>query len=186
MQGLSSIQEVDMKKIPLTKKQFALVDDHDFDYLNQWKWYAHKGTNARTFYAIRKASSYRQNGITFRMHRVIMNNPKGKEIDHINGNGLDNRRANLRLATTSENQMNRRKQSNNTSGFMGVCWNKLAKKWQANITFRGRHFHVGLYLNKADAAKARDNAAKKIHGKFARLNFPARAEMLKRIGGMGV
>jgi len=106
------------------------------------------------------------------MHRLILNPPAGITIDHINGNGLDNRRENLRLAGRGQNQCNRGKQSNNTSGFKGVTWHKNLNKWEAGISISGKRYHVGFYKTPEAAARAYDDAAKKYHGEFARLNFP--------------
>ncbi len=107
------------------------------------------------------------------MHRIIMNPPDGKQVDHINGDGLDNRVENLRIATSSENNYNTGKQSNNTSGYKGVSWHKTRKTWQVLIGVGGRLIRIpGVFNSAEDAARAYDEAAKKYHGVFARLNFP--------------
>lgn len=157
-----------MKEIQLTQGKVALVDDEDFEYLNQWKWCACKISNR--FYAIR---SYRLNSkkIFIYMHRLITNNNDSKmHTDHKNNNPLDNRRENLRICTNSQNQMNTKVQINNTSGFKGVVWNKIAKKWVAQIKLNNKLKNLGRYINPIDAARAYNAAAIKYHGEFASLN----------------
>lgn len=153
-----------IRLIPLTQGQFAIVDAADFEYLNKWKWCAHKRPNM--FYVVRNEIDR-----TIYMHRQIMSDPKELQVDHINGNGLDNRRENLRLASSIQNSFNRGKTSQNTSGFKGVTWNKERKKWLARI-YAGENFiFLGWHLSKEAAAKAYDNAALKYHGEFSRVNF---------------
>lgn len=154
------------KQIPLTQGKFALVDDDDFEYLNQWKWNATQ--SGSTFYA------RRQEGIipfkkTIPMHRQIMNTPAGMEVDHINGNGLDNRRENLRNCTHAENKRNNKRYSNNSSGYIGVDRNK--GKWRAYIQVNKKWIHLGYFSDPIDAAHAYDNAAEKYHGQYANTNF---------------
>lgn len=111
------------------------------------------------------------NGVAEFMHRVIINAPTGMDVDHINGDGLDNRKINLRLVTDSENQQNRHRLSLNTSGFRGVTWHKQACKWQAGIKRNGKSYHLGLYTSPEDAARAYDEGARRIYGRGARTNF---------------
>lgn len=92
-------------------------------------------------------------------------------VDHINGDTLDNRRSNLRLCTVSGNNHNRMKSKNNTSGYKGVSWLKQNQKWRAYIKVNSKDKHLGCYLDKEDAARAYDKAAKEYFGEFARLNF---------------
>lgn len=153
-----------MKKIKLTQGKYTLVDDADFEWLNQWKWHAIKNYNK--FYALRTEKEK-----NIRMHRFILNPPFKKEIDHINGDGLDNRRENLRICTHSENLKNREKQSNNLSGFKGVCWNKSDKRWVGQIFLKGKKcIYLGFFKTKEEAALAYNQAAKKYFGEFAKLN----------------
>ena len=156
------------KEIQLTKGKVAIVDDEDFEYLNQWKWYAHK-TNTLNFYAER---SMRINGKkTFiLMHRVIMNTDKHLVVDHINGNGLDNTKLNLRNCTNSENIRNRKISSNNTSGYKGFHYNIRDNMWRSTIRINNKRLHIGNFIDITDAAKAYNEAAIKFHGEFARLN----------------
>ena len=109
---------------------------------------------------------------TLRLHRLLMNPPKGMVIDHINHNGLDNRRENLRICTHAENMRNSRKGKDNTSGYKGVCWAKRDKKWRAQIRKDNKNIHIGYYNTLEEAARAYDAKAKELHGKYAQLNFP--------------
>lgn len=145
---------------------FALVDDKDFDDLNKFKWYAWKGGNNFYAYTMRfDIVSKKQKRIG--MHRYIMNTPKGLVTDHINGNGLDNRRSNLRICTHAENIRNSRKPTANTSGLKGVSWNKNKKKWQAQIRHK-KNIHLGYFDDKYKAYFVYCDAAHMLHGKFAR------------------
>lgn len=157
------------KEIELTQGKFVLVDDEDYDYMNQWGWYAHKQGN--TFYAKR---IIRENNhvIMVHMHREIVQCPEGKYVDHINGNGLDNRKENLRICNKAENGRNRPKQINNSSGYKGVGWDKEKSRWRAQIMVNQKNKFIGRYDTKEDAAKAYDQEAKRLFGEFAYLNFP--------------
>lgn len=106
------------------------------------------------------------------LHRFLLQPEDGMSVDHIDGNGLNNQRSNLRLATHGQNMMNRRKHVNNTSGYTGVCWDKGAEKWRATLSYRGKTLHIGRFQEPADAALARDKLARELHGEFAQLNFP--------------
>jgi len=154
-----------MKEIKLTQGKVALVDDEDYEELNQYKWYAQKGGNA--FYAARTALPSRSQ---IRMHRVIKKSPDDKEIDHRNHNGLDNRKENLRICTRSQNQYNQKLSKNSTSGHKGVSWKQQNKKWQAHITINGIRKYLGYYTAKEKARLAYNKAAKELFGEFALLN----------------
>lgn len=143
-----------------------MVDDGDYDYLNQWKWIAYKG--GKTYYACRRI---RSTGRHLTMHREIMNTPKGMCTDHINRNGLDNRKENLRICTYSQNQANTEKYEG-VSKYKGVCLHSRGKKYVASLKHNYKYYYLGVYDNEIDAAKAYDKAAKKIYKEFAVLNFP--------------
>lgn len=145
-------------------KYVALVDDEDFEYLNQFRWNAHKGRN--TFYAVRQLTVDGKKTAQL-MHGEVM---KGKCIDHIDGNGLNNQKSNLRFCTLSENQMNKRKRYNCTSIYKGVYFNKRAKKWLARIGINGKDIHLGLFASEVDAARAYNAKAIELFCEFANLN----------------
>lgn len=151
-----------MKYIPLTRGKFAIVDDEDFKRISRYKW------SCNGIYAARHAF-IKNRWITLRMHRFILKAPKNRQVDHKNGDGLDNRRINIRLCTSKENSRNRNKQINNISGYNGVHWNK--KKWISRIQINGKRIYLGCFISKKEAAKKYDSMAKKYFGKFARLNI---------------
>jgi len=159
----------DYCKIPLTQGQFAKVEPEDYVWLSQFRWYCNK--RPHTSYAIRNAGEGKECKKIL-MHREIMDTPKHLVCDHINRNGLDNRKQNLRNCTKQENGMNRPSQKNGTSRYKGVCWHRRMKKWVACIKGKGKKSHLGYFVSETSAAKAYDEAAKKYHGEFANLNFP--------------
>jgi len=157
-----------MKEIKLTRNKITVVDDEDFEYLNQFKWYALKDYS--TFYAVRNIRLRKGKQIKIRMHRVILNTPKGMETDHIDRCGWNNQRANLRICTTQENAMNRNPHKNSSSKFKGVSWHKCAKKWRAQLKYKGEVIYLGCFLSERVAALTYNNKAIEIFGEFAKLN----------------
>ncbi|KKM82689.1 hypothetical protein LCGC14_1317060 [marine sediment metagenome] len=157
-----------MRKILLTQGKFAIVDDKDFEWLNQWKWSASKSHN--TFYAQRHTGKSRR---TILMHRQILNVPSGFETDHRNSNGLDNRRCNIRRCTTAQNHQNEQPIRGGTSKYKGVTYHKnyRDKKYTAHIKHKGEKFYLGCFGTEIEAAKAYDTKAKELFGEFARPNF---------------
>jgi hypothetical protein len=156
------------KEIELTQGKVAIVDDEDYEWLNQWHWYAAK--YGKTFYAARNEGTFPLKK-TIYMHCVIMNTPAGMRIDHKDLNGLNNTRNNLRNSTHAQNKQNAGKYSNNTSGYKGVSWHKRIEKYTAQIVVNGKRINLGYFYDLKDAALAYDEAAKKYHGPFAKLNF---------------
>ena len=162
-----------MKHIPLTQGKFAIVDDADYEWLNQHKWYALK--IRQTFYAVRHTTKPSGEQTIIYMHREILglNFDDKRQGDHRNHGGIDNQRDNLRICTNSQNQQNMRPnpQKNCSSVYKGVCWHKNRRKWQADIEINGHHIYLGHFKSEIDAAKAYDKAASKYFGEFAYLNF---------------
>jgi hypothetical protein len=139
------------KEIPLTKGMVALVDDEDYYDLSKYRWYANK-TGWNTYYAFRNTPRQSGKQHLIRMHRVILNPPSDMEVDHINGNGLDNRKENLRIVTRRQNSQNRHQVK--TSKYTGVCWDNDRQKWRAYIRIMGRNKHLGLFVDETLAARA--------------------------------
>ena len=148
--------------VALTRGFVALVDPADAPKLAAWDWAA-----SNRLYARRN----RDNAYLY-MHRAITDAPAGRQVDHINGNGLDNRKANLRLCTAAENCANARPMTGKASRFKGVDWHSQAGKWRAKIKSDRRTRHIGLFRSEAEAATAYDQEARALFGQFAKLNFP--------------
>jgi hypothetical protein len=175
--GLSArnvIREVEpgVFSVELTQGKVALVDRADLELVAAHRWYANRF--CRTFYAT--TNIRRDNGCrtTFRMQRLSF--PVAEEVDHINGNGLDNRRANLRAATRAENQCNCRTPITNTSGLKGAYWDKTNSRWVSYITVKGLQIYLGRHDTAEECARAYDAAARVHFGAFACVNFPAEGE----------
>ena len=157
-----------MKKIKLTRGKYVLVDDEDFEHLNQWKWCAQYDGN---FYAARSKGIGNGKQKFIRMHRYIMNAPKGKVVDHINHNTLDNRKKNLRIASIGQNLRNQQKiKKKASSKYKGVSWDKKSRKWSVRIVYKNKQIYLGAFHSEIEAAKAYNRGAKKYHKEFAFLN----------------
>lgn len=156
-----------MKRISLTQGQFATVDNADFEWLNQWKWHALLRRNGK-FHARRTVGAH-PNQKQIYIHRIIFGATSGEQIDHKNGNSLDNRRRNLRRCSTSQNSCNRGAPRTNTSGFKGVSWHKQLSMWRARIGVCSRDIYLGLFSSAVAASRAYKAAARKYHGEFARI-----------------
>ena len=153
-----------MKTIPLTQGKVALVDDEDFERVSQFKWYY-----TQAGYACRSLPVSGRKKTIQLMHRLIMGEPEGMEVDHRkHGDTLNNQKDNLRAATHQQNLCNRGKNRNNTSGHKGVSWNKLRGKWMAQIKHGYKNRYLGLFTDIQDAISAYATAAKQLHGEFAR------------------
>ena len=165
-----------MKTLQLPSGLQVKIDDEDLDLISKYRWYASKNRNF--FYA-------RSDKPRVMMHKVILNAPKGIHVDHINGDTLDNRKENLRICSIAENQWNRGKSRNNTSGYKGVCWHKGNNKWIANITVNKKTINLGSFDSPELAYNAYCESAKKLHGDFYNIRllsmsaFPCRTEQPK-------
>lgn len=166
-----------MKEIGLTRGYVCIVDDVDQDLANRnWIAWVHDNRPGLVY-----AYGYtpRPNRKTIQMHRVILSRMLNRELsptehcDHIDGNGLNNTRSNLRLSVKHGNHKNASKKDKTTSSsYKGVHWYKAMNVWRAKIQCNNTSYHLGNFENEIDAAKAYDEAAKRLHGKFAKLNFP--------------
>lgn len=155
----------------MSRGKYAIVDPDDYYRLSEYKWYVCRDFSK--FYAIRTGPNRNgKRGKTIRMHRQVANTPNGLDCDHINGDSLDNRKANLRSATHMQNCWNRGKSSKvGYSKYKGITFHKERQKWAALICVHGRRIFLGKFKDEIEAAKAYDSAAKKHFGEFAKLNF---------------
>ena len=166
---IRDVERDDMKEIKLTRGMVALVDDEDFDWLNQWKWYADKGR--RTYYAVRSVWKNGRTAEKHYMHREIMKAPLNMQVDHISGNGLDCQKHNMRVCTAGQNNMNQRKHTEKChSRFIGVSLNKRRGTWYAYINMNGKRKNLGVYTDEVQATIARNLASYKFFGEFAHQN----------------
>lgn len=161
-----------MKEIELTKGFKTFVDDDDYEWLSANKWHSSIGYAGR---AGKRVDCWRQSHIF--MHREVLKRHfgwtclDGFYVDHINGNRSDNRKENLRRCTNQQNQFNTNKHKRNTSGYKGVSWNIVDKKWQVYLKTKDKVHFLGQFHDVKKAAEAYDKAAIKIHGEFSNINF---------------
>lgn len=151
------------RTIPLSQNCVALVDAADYAKVAPFNWFF-----SSSGYAVRNT----RDGSATLMHRLILDAPDGCDVDHINRDKLDNRRANLRLVSRSHNVMNTDLRCSNTSGYKGVSWSRVSGKWEARIRRDERQIYLGLYPTAEDAARAYDAKARELFGDVAALNFP--------------
>jgi hypothetical protein len=157
-----------MAKIPLNKGLVAEVSDEDFDRLSAHKWYL--AGCAPRMYAQTDVPVGEGRRARVRMHRMILGAPDGMDVDHINGDPLDNRRENLRLASRSQNIANAKGHADAASRFKGVSWHRRNCAWEARICVRGVKRRIGTFKDEIEAARAYDRAAQAAFGEFARVN----------------
>lgn len=157
-----------MFELSLTKGFVAFVDDGDWERVSAFRWHASVHSKDLVY------AQTRINRKSIRLHRFLMDPPKGMFVDHADGNGLNNVRSNLRICTRSQNVRNsrRRTDSRSLSKYRGVWWFAKCRKWRAALRADGRYVHGGLFFTEEEAARRYDELARIHHGEFARLNFP--------------
>ena len=158
-----------MKQIPLTRGYVALVDDADYEAMRQHKWQVMVGQRGN-LYAARSITVSPGKQRTAFMHQQIMRPETGYSVDHVDGNGLNNQRANLRACTHKQNCANRRPSHGKSSRFKGASWVVRDQVWRANIYVDGKTKCLGEYHSETDAAQAYNRAARELYGEYARLN----------------
>jgi hypothetical protein len=166
----------DTRLIPLPQGKFAIVDACDYEWLSRWNWWLLKFpmSYGHLFYAARSAGG-RLNKHTILMHREVARRaglPESKEYDHIDRNGLNDSRSNLRPASRTQTRANSTKSKGKSSQYKGVYWHKKAGKWMARIGVNRKMRFLGYFTDEVEAARAYDRAALEIYGEFACLNFP--------------
>jgi len=164
-----------MAEIPLTQNKTAIIDDCDLIEIGKHKWCA--GCYDGKWYAVRGTYN---NGVKRNvfMHRQLTSAIKGQQVDHKDGNGLNNSRDNLRFSTQQQNVFNQRPTGKGTSKYKGVSWDKSSNSWYSAIKFNGKSRNLGHYKNETDAAIAYDSAAIKFFGEFARPNISQRVQVI--------
>lgn len=153
-------------ELQLVKGGIVLIDSEDYEMLSRYKWRLHQRKKRITHYA----ACPNINGKFTYMHRLLMKAQSGQEVDHIDGNGLNNQKANLRLCSRKENSRNRLLQSNNTSGKSGVYFSRINKNWVAQITSNRINRYIGSFPSKEEAIAARNCKEIEIFGEFSPLH----------------
>ncbi len=161
------INLIPTRVIRLTRGKVTTVDASDYESLMKFKWYARR--DGGKWYAAR---GQRMNGksTTVYMHRTLMRPTAGMQVDHRDGDGLNNTRLNIRLATSSQNHCNQRLSRRNTSGYKGIWWHKRDRLWAATIRVARKRIHLGYFKEKDNAYKAYCEASKKYHGEYGRVS----------------
>jgi len=148
------------------KNYEVLIDDSDWDLIKNYKWFI---ANKKGTIYIQSFCKVNKKRVTYQLARVIMDAPSDMLVDHINGNTLDNRKINLRLANKRTNAQNMRPNKNTTSKYKGVCWSSNRNKWRANIFYK-KQIYIGRFNLEKDAALAYNKSALQYFGEYARLN----------------
>lgn len=163
--------------IPLSKNKVALIDEADYELIKDYTWHFGDAYAQTSVVVGRINGANARRGV--KMHRLIMSAKENEEVDHINGDRLDNRRSNLRVCTHKQNGRNKHRNARNTSGFKGVSLKKRGpnnmKCWYASIGVSGKRLYLGYYYTAIEAAEAYDQAAIEHHGEYASLNGARRA-----------
>jgi len=162
--------EASMKKIKLYNGELTLVDDEDFERLNKFRWHLQGPKTKRTRYVSRTIRIPPNSSQSIKMHREIMNAKKGQVVDHIDHNGLNNQKSNLRICTRFQNCHNRLPNRNATSEYKGVSKIRNKNFWIANISYNRKPYYLGIHRTEKEAALAYNKKAKALHGEFAYLN----------------
>jgi hypothetical protein len=162
-----------VSEIKLNRGHVAIVDDDDHSRLSEYKWVAY-AENRRSDGSVRVYARRHCGRMVYELMAHAVLRPRyGLFVDHINGNTLDNRKENLRLATHSQNMFNKRPRVNAASPYKGVeSSDGTVRPWRARITFGGKRRHLGSFATEEEAALAYDHAARESFGEFAWLNFP--------------
>jgi len=154
--------EIGRKRSDAKRHPRVMVDDEDFDLLNQYNWSVNQQNTVFSWLGTMKDKKK-----PVLLHRLIMNAPNDMEIDHIDRNRLNNQKSNLRLANSSQNKCNRGPRKDNKSGYKGVSWHKTNQKWTARIMVDSKYKHLGLFKDIKDAVIAYNKASETYHGVFA-------------------
>jgi hypothetical protein len=167
--GIKASMNEEVRRVPVKGGYEAIVNLEDYEAVKQFIWFSKN--DPRNKYA---RATPTKNGVQghIYMHHLILPKKKGIVVDHINGNGLDNRRCNLRYATQAQNSSNSRPFQRSKSGFKGVSWATKRQRWFVSIAADRRRYFLGEFLDKVEGAKAYDKAARILHGVYAKLNFP--------------
>jgi hypothetical protein len=153
------------RMIPLGQGQFAIIDAPDYHKVSKYQWWVHKRRN-------NSYAATHHNGRYLYMHRLITSAPKGLFVDHIDHNGLNNTRKNLRICTAKQNRYNCRPNKGSTSKYKGVSWVPAHGKFRVRLAYERKHHYLGCFTDEKEAARAYDKKAKQLFGEFAYLNFP--------------
>lgn len=157
-----------MKEILLTQGKIAIVDDEEYFRLSIFKWFAHKQTKAATYYAERNITISPGKRKLLAMHTFIITPPPGYQVDHKDGDGLNNQKSNLRLCFCSQNQANSKMRIDCSSGVKGVHYDHRKRRWIARIQVNKNRINLGTFLNIEEAAEMYEKAARQYFGQFAR------------------
>jgi hypothetical protein len=177
--AMATDRAVDAVRIPLNHGKVALIDAEDLPRVAPYRWHASYDGRSDRWYAVRGERLGTGEGArvrTVRMHRAILDAPPGMEVRHGNGDGLDNRRANLRLMTRTQRNAQRGMFRTNTSGYRGVSWFAPLGRWRAKLRYGGTQLHLGYHATAEAAARAYDAKAAELYGVQAYRNFPDGAD----------